>query len=58
MNYSKLANIMFIIGFFILMGAVGKADQMMEIGELYPISKIIKTSLIDLLFMSFSLIRR
>ena len=57
MNYSKIAKVLFIIGFFILVGAVGKADYMFELGKYYPISKTIKMCLVGLILMTFNVIK-
>lgn len=55
MNYSKvirnIAGIMAVIGFFLMLGAVGTSDYMDEIGVYYPIYKILPQMLIGVTLM-------
>lgn len=45
-----LINVMACIGIFLLIGAVGTCDYMVEIGEYYPLSETIKLLFIAFLF--------
>lgn len=52
MNFSKVirnvTGIMAVIGFFLMLGAVGTSDYMDEIGVYYPIYKILPQMLIGI----------
>lgn len=57
MNFSKkkiieqILGFVFVVGFLMMVGSVGTQDYMSEIGQTYPWTKTIATTLIGLLLM-------